>query len=46
MMSLGQKVVALGVILLMDALALYFSPLLGVLALFGSAPLAYAIFRR
>lgn len=46
MMSLGQKVVALGVILLMDVLVLLFSPLLGIIALVASLPLALVILTR
>lgn len=46
MMSIGQKMIALGVILVMDLLMLYFSLVLGVLALVGSIPLAVAIFKR
>lgn len=45
-MSLGQKVVALGVILVMDLLVLLFSPLLGVIALVASLPLAFVILKR
>ena len=46
MMSIGQKVVALGVILVMDLLMFLFSPLLGVVGLVGSLPLALVIFKR
>lgn len=46
MMSLGQKVVALGVILLMNLVAFLFSPLLGIIGLVGSAPLALLILQR
>jgi hypothetical protein len=46
MLSVVQKVVALGVILLMNVLVLLFSPVLGVLGLFASLPLAVVILRR
>jgi hypothetical protein len=46
MLSLGQKVVAVGTILLLDVVLFVFSPLLGVIGLFASAPLALALLAR
>lgn len=46
MMSLGQKVIALGVILVMDLLLFLFSPLLAIIGVVGSLPLAIVIFKR
>lgn len=46
MMSIGQKAIALGVILVMDLLVFLFSPLLGVVGLVASLPLALVIFKR
>lgn len=46
MMSLGQKLIALGVILVMNLVAFLLAPLFGVLALAASLPLALVILKR
>lgn len=46
MLSLGQKLVAIGTILLLVVVLFVFSPLLGIIGLIASAPLALAILAR
>lgn len=46
MLSLGQKLVALGTIAFLEAVAFLFAPLLGIIGLFAAAPLAFAILSR
>jgi hypothetical protein len=46
MMSIGQKVIALGVMLGMNLVAFLITPLFGVLALAASLPLALVILKR
>lgn len=43
MLSIGQKLIALAVILVLDVAIFVFSPLFGIIALFASAPLALAL---
>lgn len=45
MMTIAQKMVAVSMILLIVLAMFLFSPLLGILALVGSAPLGVAILR-
>lgn len=46
MLSLGQKLLAIGTILVLELALFVFSPLLGLLGLFAAAPLAVAILTR
>lgn len=46
MLSLGQKLVAIGTILFIEIVAFVFSPLLGLIGLFAAAPLAVMILKR
>lgn len=46
MLSLGQKLVAIGVIVLLELVTFVVSPLLGIVGLFAAAPLAFAILSR
>lgn len=46
MMSLGQKVIALAAILFLEALALAFLPVVGIVGLFFAIPMAIVILER
>lgn len=46
MLSLGQKLVALTVIVLLNAFVFVLSPLFGILAILASLPFTIAIFAR
>lgn len=46
MMSLGQKAIAIGTILLLNLAIFVFAGVLGVIALFASLPLIFVIVKR
>ncbi len=46
MLSIGQKLLALGIIGLIELAMFVFTPLFGILGLFAAAPLAFAILTR
>lgn len=46
MMSLGQKLIAITMILFLELLAFLLSPILGILGLFVVIPLAIMILKR
>ena len=46
MLTLGQKLLALAVIALLNLVVLVISPLFGILSVFASLPMAFAIFTR
>lgn len=46
MMSIGQKVIAIGVILFLNLLITAFMGILGVISLFASLPIVIVILRR
>lgn len=46
MMSLRQKVIAIGVILGLDVVFFFVWPILGILAFFASLPMAIVVLRR
>lgn len=46
MLSLGQKLIAIGTILVIELAMFLFSPLLGILGLFAAGPLAAVILTR
>jgi|GEM_PF-2387126 len=46
MLSLAQKLVAIGTIVAIQLVVFVFSPLLAILGLFASGPLAFAILAR
>ena len=46
MLSIGQKLLALGMIALIELALFVFTPLFAILGLFAAAPLAFAILSR
>ncbi|WP_154019529.1 hypothetical protein [Halapricum salinum] len=46
MLSLGQKLLALGIVAVMNLFVLLLSPIFGIITLFASLPFAFAIYNR
>ncbi len=46
MMSLGQKLIAIGMILFLELLAFFFVPIIGIVGLFVAIPMAILILKR
>ena len=46
MLSLGQKVTAIAMVLVLEVVAFLFFPIVGVIGLFFAAPMAYLILKR
>jgi len=46
MLSLGQKLLALGIVIVMNLFVFVVSPLFGIITIFASLPFAFAIYNR
>lgn len=46
MMSLGQKMIAIGMILFLELVAFLFFPIVGIIGLFFAIPMGFLILKR
>lgn len=46
MLSIGQKLIAFTIIVALNAFVFVFSPIFGILSIFASLPMAFAIYNQ